>query len=51
MKAFALTGRILTVRIHVVVVLLVIARGYIVHPFLIIEIPFYGLLDSLLKLE
>ena len=42
---------LLTVRIHVVVVLLVITRGYVVHPFLVIEIPFYGLLDTLLKLE
>ena len=51
MKAFALTGCLLTVRIHVVVVLLVIARGNVVHPFLVLEIPFHGLLDSLLKLE
>ena len=42
---------LLTVRIHVVIVLLVIARGNVVHPFLVLEIPFHGLLDSLLKLE
>ena len=42
---------LLTVRIHVVIVLLVITRGYVVHPFLVIEIPFYSLLDTLLKLE
>ena len=42
---------LLTVRIHVVVVLLVITRGYVVHPFLIIEIPLYGFLDTLLKLQ
>ena len=42
---------LLTVRIHIVVVLLVITRGYVVHPFLVIEIPFYGLLDTLLKLQ
>lgn len=50
-KAFALTGCLLTVRIHVVIVLLVIARGNVVHPFLVLEIPSYGLLDTLLKLE
>ena len=42
---------LLTVRIHVVIVLLVITRGYVVHPFLVIEIPFYGFLDTLLKLQ
>ena len=30
---------------------MVIARGNVVHPFLVIEIPLHGLLDSLLKLE
>lgn len=41
----------LSIGIHVVVVLLVITRGYVVHPFLVIKIPFYGFFDSLLKLE
>ena len=41
----------LSIFIHVVVVLLVITRGHVVHPFLVLEIPFHSLLDSLLKLE
>ena len=41
----------LSIGIHVVVVLLVITRGYVVHPFLVIKIPFYSFLDTLLKLE
>ena len=41
----------LSIGIHVVVVLLVITRGYVVHPFLVIQIPFYSFLDTLLKLE
>ena len=41
----------LSVFIHVVVVLLVVARGDVVHPFLVVQVPTDGLLDAFLKLE
>ena len=48
---FRLLQKLLSIGIHIIVILLIITRGYIVHPFLVIEIPFYGFLDTLLKLE
>ena len=41
----------LSVLIHVIVVLLVVARGDIVHPFLVVEIPTYGSFNAFLKLQ
>ena len=37
--------------IHFVVVFLILARGNIVHPLLVVEIPAHSLLDAFLKLE
>ncbi len=42
---------LLAVLIHVVVVVLVVAGGDIVQPFLVVEIPAHGLLDAFLKLQ
>ena len=41
----------LSVFIHILIILLILPRSNMIHPFLVIEIPFYGLLDTLLKLE
>ena len=48
---FSVKQKLLSIGIHIIVILLIITRGYIVHPFLVLEIPLHGLLDSLLKLE
>ena len=40
----------LFVAVHVLVIFLIVARGYIVHPFLVVEIPFHGFLDALFEL-
>ena len=37
--------------IHILIILLILPRSNMIHPFLVLEIPFYGLLDTLLKLE
>ena len=37
--------------IHILIILLILPRSNMIHPFLVIEIPFYGFLDTLLKLE
>ena len=37
--------------IHILIILLILPRSNMIHPFLIIEIPFYGLFDALLKLQ
>ena len=41
----------LSVGIHVIVILLVVARGHIVEPLLIVKIPADGLFDALLELQ
>lgn len=41
---------ILSVLIHAAIILLIVSRGDIVHPFLIVKIPSDGLLYTLLKL-
>ena len=41
----------LSVFIHPLIILLILPRSNMIHPFLVLEIPFYGLLDTLLKLE
>ena len=46
-----MTNSLPSVCVHVIVILLVVARGYIVQPLLVVEIPADGLLDTLLKLE
>ena len=37
--------------IHVLIILLILPRSNMIHPFLVIEIPFYSFFDTLLKLE
>ena len=37
--------------IHLLIILLILPRSNMIHPFLVLEIPFYGFLDTLLKLE
>ena len=37
--------------IHPLIILLILPRSNMIHPFLVLEIPYYGLLDTLLKLE
>ena len=41
----------LFVAVHVLVIFLIVARGYIVHPFLVLEIPLHRFFYTLLKLE
>ena len=36
--------------VHIVVVALIVARGDVVEPCLVIQVPAYGLLDALLEL-
>ena len=48
---FPMPSAQLSVLIHVVVVLLVVARGDIVEPFLVVEIPADGLLNAFLELK
>ena len=38
------------VAVHVVVIFLVFARGDVVDPVLVVEVPFHRLLDAFLKL-
>ena len=42
---------LLPVRVHVFVILHVVAGGDVVHPVLVVEVPADGLLDALLELE
>ena len=37
--------------IHLLIILLILPRSNMIHPFLVLEIPFYGFFDTLLKLE
>jgi len=41
----------LSILIHPLIILLIFPRSNMIHPFLVLEIPFYGFLDTLLKLE
>ena len=41
----------LSVFIHPLIILLILPRSNMIHPFLVLEIPFHGFLDTLLKLE
>ena len=41
----------LSILIHIIIILLMLPRSNMIHPFLNLEIPFYGLHDTLLKLE
>ena len=43
--------KILPIFIHILVILLILPRSNMIHPVLVLEIPFHGLLDTLLKLE
>ena len=40
-----------SILIHILVILLIITAGHVVHPFLVVEIPLHGLLDTFLELE
>ena len=40
-----------SIRVHVLIVLHVIAGGHIVHPFLVVEVPPHGPLNSFLELQ
>ena len=40
-----------SVFVHIVVVALVVAGGYVVHPVLVVEVPADGLFDTFLELE
>ena len=42
---------LLTILIHIIIVVLVVAAGDIVEPLLIVEIPFHSLLNTLFKLK
>ena len=48
-RIFCLVG--LPVLIHALVVLLVFARSYVVHPFLVLEVPADSFFDSFLELQ
>ena len=37
--------------IHILIILLILPRSNMIHPFLVIKIPLHGLLDTLFKLE
>ena len=37
--------------IHIFVILLIVTACHVVHPFLVVEIPFHGFFDALLELE
>ena len=37
--------------IHIFVILLIVTACHVVHPFLVVEIPFHGFLDTFLKLD
>ena len=41
----------LSVLIHIIIILLILPRSNMIHPFLVLEIPFYRFFDTLLKLE
>ena len=41
----------LSVFIHPLIILLIFPRSNMIHPFLVLEIPFHGFFDTLLKLE
>ena len=41
----------LSILIHIIIILLILPRSNMIHPFLVLEIPFHGFLDTLLKLE
>ena len=41
----------LSIFIHILIILLILPRSNMIHPFLVLEIPFHGFLDTLLKLE
>ena len=41
----------LSVLIHPLIILLILPRSNMIHPFLVLEIPLHSLLDTLLKLE
>lgn len=43
--------RNLPVTVHFIIVFLVVPTGDIVHPFLVVEVPSYGLFDAFLELE
>ena len=41
----------LSILIHILIILLILPRSNMIHPFLVIEIPLYRFFDTLLKLE
>ena len=50
-SAFSIPLTRLPVLIHLLIVFFVLAGGDVVHPLLVVEIPAYRLLDSLLELQ
>ena len=43
--------KILSIFIHIIIILLILPRSNMIHPFLVIEIPLHCFFDTLLKLE
>ena len=42
---------LIVIYLYILEILLILPRSNMIHPFLVLEIPFYGFLDTLLKLE
>ena len=42
---------LIVIYLYILEILLILPRSNMIHPFLILEIPFDGFLDTLLKLE
>ena len=43
--------KILSIFIHIIIILLILPRSNMIHPFLVLEIPLHSFFDTLLKLE
>ena len=41
----------LSISVHIIIILLIVTRGHVVQPLLVVEIPADSLLDTLLKLQ
>lgn len=42
---------LIVIYLYILEILLILPRNNMIHPFQVLEIPFYGFLDTLLKLE
>ena len=47
----SLIDQFLSILVHVVIILLILTTGDVVHPLLVVEIPAYGLFNTLLELQ